>query len=162
MVTWECLTTCSCSGKLIHNTVPGMTRTYVAKDARQFHTQHAPSTSALLTCHLLQGQKESCSRSCHCVDTSQLEPCSSEVQWGTTDISVQCPARHSLAKVYKRGWGKALNGHVEDSLCSSKTPDETCFQKHFKTSCISPAFGYPHVSPDKGWAARSCLPASAH
>lgn len=86
MVTWEILITCRCSGQLIHEIVPGKTQPYVGEDAEHSHTQHTPPLmSAMSACHLLQRQKGSRSGSCHCVDTSQLEPRSSEVQSGTTD-----------------------------------------------------------------------------
>lgn len=47
MVTWEILTTCRCSGQLIHKIVPG-TQPYVGEDAEHSHTQHPP----LDVCHV--------------------------------------------------------------------------------------------------------------
>lgn len=79
-------------------------------------------------------------------------------------ISLQCLGRQSLAKVLEGGEKSVKLTCCSQFIgCSSfKTPDKTCFHNHFKTLCISPAFRHRDVSPDKGWAACSWLPAAAH
>jgi len=48
MVSWEILTTCCCSGQLIHKKVPRMTQPSAGEDAEQSHTWH----STLDVCHV--------------------------------------------------------------------------------------------------------------
>lgn len=95
-----------------------------------------PLTSAMSACHLLQCQKGSPSRSCHGVDTSQLEPRSSRCnQAPGIHISLQHLGGQSLAKVLEGGKKSIkLTCCSQFIRCSSfGNPDKTRFHHHFKT-----------------------------
>lgn len=67
MVTQEILTTCCCSGQLIHKIVPGTTQPYVGEDAEQFRTRHTP----LDVCHVSVSPAPAPER----VSQRELPPC---------------------------------------------------------------------------------------
>lgn len=123
-----------------------------------------PSTAAVSACHLLRRQQGSRSGSCHRVDTSQLEPRSSEVQSGTTGAHLP-PASARGGTAWPRrseGGKKALNRHVAADLPGaplSKPQTELAFTIALKL------FASPQLSgggtcppPRAGLRAAGCLP----
>lgn len=156
MVSWEILTTCCCSGQLIHKIVPRTAQPY----AERMPSSPAPSTPPRrLPCQ--RGTCTSARKGLAAGAATVLTLPSWNLaalrcnQAPPIRISLRCLGRQSLAKALEgRKKSIKLTCCSQFIRCSSfKTPDKTCFHSHFKTLCISPAIRHWDGSLDKGWAA---------